>query len=220
MIKNIFIAPSLTKNNFGEITFSTRIDYFKYFEKIKLSCHSTFSLEKKTIKKISKDNDALILCGGGNIFKLEKNKTNFLRDKFEIALVKEFVKKEKPIIAICRGFQLIASMYKNEIIKIKNHVKKRHKVKIIKPDSLIKNNYLSTNSYHEYALIKINKNFRVYGVTNDGSIEIALNKKKKILCLMFHPERQNLSKNEIKKIILNFLYGAYNFSSRSRKKSK
>ena len=40
--------------------------------------------------------------------------------------------------------------------------------------------------------------------TKDGSIEIAEHKKKKILCLMFHPERAMKSQQQILKSIKKF----------------
>ena len=40
--------------------------------------------------------------------------------------------------------------------------------------------------------------------SSDGSIEIAEHKNKKILCLMFHPERSMVSKKIILKYLKNF----------------
>ena len=133
--------------------------------------------------------------------------------------MKEFIKRNKPIIAICRGFQLVASKTKSKIAKINNHVKKNHLVNIIKKNKFIRHNSFHTNSFHDFAIKDLDKSFQINGVTKDGSIEIATNLKKKILCLMFHPERKNISKNKIDEVILRFLYGTNNFSSRSRKKS-
>ena len=148
-----------------------------------------------------------------------KKKINSIRDKFEISLMNEFIKKGKPIIAICRGFQLVVSKNKSKILKVKNHVNKKHLVNIIKKNKFIRHNSYYTNSFHDFAIKNLNKNFQINGVTRDGSIEIATNFKKKILCLMFHPERENISRNKINEIILRFLYGINNFSSWSRKKS-
>jgi len=219
MIKSIFISPSLSKNKFGEIIFSTRVNYFEYFQKLGLYCTSSFVSKRKEIKKIANNSRALILCGGGNIYKIEKKKINFIRDKFEISLMKEFIKKGKPIIAICRGFQLVASKTKSKILKVKNHVKRKHVVNIVKKNKFIRDNSYNTNSFHDFAIKDLDKNFQINGVTRDGSIEIATNFKKKILCLMFHPERENISKSKINEIILRFLYGINNFSSWSRKKN-
>ena len=61
---------------------------------------------------------------------------------------------------------------------------------------------------------KINGNFQTNAITADGSIEIATNLRKKILCLMFHPERKNPSKIKIDKLIKSFLNGSTDISSR------
>ena len=64
---------------------------------------------KNLNQKLLSECDGLILSGSGNINKVEKNKLNLLRDNFELKLFRYFRKKKKPIIAICRGFQLISS---------------------------------------------------------------------------------------------------------------
>ena len=41
-----------------------------------------------------------------------------------------FFKKNKPILLICRGFQLIADLYGIKLQKIKNHVRKFHSLNV------------------------------------------------------------------------------------------
>ena len=43
----------------------------------------------------------------GDIYNINKKKSNLIRDKFEYRLVSYF-KKNKPILMVCRGFQLMA----------------------------------------------------------------------------------------------------------------
>ena len=97
-------------------------NYFEYFQKLGLYCTSSFVSKRKEIKKIANNSGALILCGGGNIYKIEKKKINFIRDKFEISLMKEFIKKGKPIIAICRGFQFITNKLGMKLEKVNDHI--------------------------------------------------------------------------------------------------
>jgi len=74
---------------------------------------------------------------------------------------------------------------------------------IVKKNKHIPYKNLTVNSFHNYSLKNLPKNFLNISSTNDGSIEIATHKSKKILCLMFHPEREMKSKrlifNSIKK---------------------
>jgi gamma-glutamyl-gamma-aminobutyrate hydrolase PuuD len=148
--------------------------------------------------------DCLIISGGGDINNISKNKEDKQRDKFEIKLFNHFLKHNKPIIAICRGFQLIGSLYKNKLVAIKDHVKKSHKISLNK-NIYLRSKNLITNSFHNYAFLKLNKNFKCIGKSKDNSIEIAILKKKKVLCLMFHPERKNINQLLINKLIINFL---------------
>lgn len=213
-MRTIFITPELNNNEFGEIQSSVRENYFKYFENLNFYCNSNFTLKKKIIEEIAKKSHALILSGGGDIYKYNKKKINLLRDIFEKKLLSEFKKRKKPVIAICRGFQLIADLEKSKLVKVTNHVRKNHHVKIIKKNKFVNFNYLNTNSYHNLIVKKINGNFQTNAITADGSIEIATNLRKKILCLMFHPERKNSSKIKIDKLIKSFLNGSTDISSR------
>ena len=89
-------------------------------------------------------------------------------------------------------------------MRIKNHVRKNHKIYLYK-NKYLKLKNLVTNSFHNYGFLKLNKNFKCIGKSKDKSIEIAILKKKKVLCLMFHPERKNTNQSSINKLISNFL---------------
>ena len=153
-------------------------------------------------KNLKKSN-GLILAGGGDLYKYKKNKVNKIRDNYEKKLFRYYYKKNKPILAICRGFQLIADIYGIKLEKINNHVRKFHSLKIGK-SKFIKEKTLKVNSYHNYCIKDLPKSFVKISNTKDGSIEIAEHKSKKILCLMFHPERKMKSKKKIFKSIKNF----------------
>ena len=201
----IFITPIIKKNNYGKLSIENNLDLINYFHKLNFLCTSSYSADKRLLFKICKNNDVLILSGGGNIANIEKTKENKIRDSFEKKLVELFVKQRKPIIAICRGFQLLVNLSKYPIGKISKHVRTIHKIKILKKNNFLNCNNLITNSYHEYGVRKLDKEYEILGITDDGSIELAFNKKKKILCFMFHPERKNKSSLEVKKIIVNFI---------------
>ncbi len=172
-----------------------------FFKKIK-SRYKLYN-PNKTIKSKIKF-DCLIISGGGDIYSISKNKNDLYRDKVELKLIKYYIKNKKPIIVVCRGFQLLGDHFKNKLIKINGHVNTHHTLKI-KKNSLINNKKIITNSYHNYGFLKLNKKFEIIGRSRDKSIEIAILKKKKILCTMFHPERYNKKQKEINNLILNFL---------------
>ena len=132
--------------------------------------------------------DGLILAGGGDIFNYEKTLSNKIRDAYEKKLFNYFFKKNKPILVICRGFQLFTNLYKKKLFKVNNHVRKYHQLNL-KKSRFIKHSKLTVNSYHNYGIKELPKNYINIANTKDESIEIAEHKSKKILCLMFHPER-------------------------------
>ena len=67
-----------------------------------------------------------------------------------------------------------------------------------------KNQILNVNSYHNYKIKNLSNNFINIAQSNDGSTEIAYSKKFKILGLMFHPERKNISQPNINKLVYKF----------------
>ena len=122
-----------------------------------------------------------------------------LRDKFETRLLKYFEKKDYPILAVCRGMQLISSINKSKLFKTKNHVRKNH-------DIILNNNdLLNVNSYHTYLIRKVPAKYKKLALhKKDKSIEAMTHKNKKILCLMFHPERKSKDQKKVNKLIKNF----------------
>ena len=170
----------------------------KGWKKFFKSLNCSYKLFNNNIGSL-KNYHCLIVSGGGDIFKISKNKLDKKRDKVEMKLIKKFIKFQKPIITVCRGFQLIASYTGNKIIKIPNHVRTTNNIKILK-NNYIKFKNLKTNSYHNLGFKKLNHKFKILGKTNDNCIEIALYSKN-VLCLMFHPERKNNDFKKIKTII-------------------
>ena len=173
----------------------------KFFKKINSDC-VLFNPKKKFTS--FKNYDCLIVSGGGDIYNISNNKLDKYRDKIEIKLIKSYLKYKKPIIFVCRGFQLTAKYYKNKLVRMNNHVRVHHSLKI-KKNIYIKYKKMNVNSYHKYGLLKLGKIFNVVAKSKDGSIEIAVIKNKKILCTMFHPERHSKSQDEINELIFNFL---------------
>tara|TARA_Y100000389_G_C17417004_1_gene494358 strand:+ start:1009 stop:1623 length:615 start_codon:yes stop_codon:yes gene_type:complete len=177
------------------------VGWDNYFKKIK----SNYDLYKPKEKKeyVCKF-DCLIISGGGDIYNISKNKHDRYRDKIELNLIKQFLKYDKPIILICRGFQLIAKFFGNDLIKIDKHIRINHKI-MISRNMLTKEKIITSNSFHNYGFLKLDNSFKVIGKTLDKSIEIAKIKKKNILCLMFHPERFNKDQKKIDNLLIEFL---------------
>ena len=112
------------------------------------------------------------------------------------------MRKNIPLLGICRGAQAINIFLKGKIVKIDNHVKKKHDVNLF----LSKEFKIKTNSYHEYGIKKkiLGRNLKILAQTNDQSIELFQHNKKKIMGMMWHPERYNKFREFDLRIIKNF----------------
>ena len=132
----------------------------------------------------------IILSGGEDIGQFK------YRDQIEFKLLNWAVKNKTPIIGICRGMQIIGHWAKVKTIKVKNHVGARH----IIISSINKNYKRKVNSFHNLALSKCPKNFKVNFRSLDGVIESIEWRKKKIFGCMWHPEREKqFDKHDISK---------------------
>tara|TARA_B100000214_G_C23886722_1_gene589836 strand:+ start:97 stop:708 length:612 start_codon:yes stop_codon:yes gene_type:complete len=202
-MKTLVVSPKISIDKHKKINFHIDQDLSNFLNRLKVKIIPVVLKNNKLDLNSVKYADGLILAGGGDISKKQKNKVNQIRDSYEKKLFKYYYNRNKPILAICRGFQLIADIHGIKLEKINNHVRKFHSLKIDR-SKFIKDKILKVNSYHDYCIKDLPKNFIKVSNTKDGSIEIAEHKSKKILCLMFHPERKMKSKKNILKSIKNF----------------
>jgi len=202
-MRNFIVSSKLFFDKYNNLNTSYDMDVLSFLKKLSINIVPNVAHTPNLIQKVKKA-DGLILLGGGDIYKKKKIKENQIRDKFEKKMFKLFYESNKPILAICRGFQLIMDIYKIKLIKMNGHVRQNHNLKIYN-SKFISQKKLKVNSFHEYCIKKIPKNFTIISKASDNTIEIAEHKNKKILCLMFHPERKMGSKKVLMKSINKFL---------------
>lgn len=150
-----------------------------------------------------KNPDGLILCGGDDIspeFYNEENtnckKIDFFRDKYEFELLEKFIFLKKPVLAICRGIQIVnvffgGTLYQN----IENHKNNDgtdlfHQVTA--KERFLKNLYgedFLVNSCHHQAIKDLGKNLCVTAISPDNVIEGIVHKSLSIIGVQWHPER-------------------------------
>jgi putative glutamine amidotransferase len=162
--------------------------------------------------------DGLMLSGGPDVHPFYFNKTEDTarcsiddkRDTLEFELIKIALKRKIPILAICRGEQILnVALGGSLIIDIPSDTKSRiiHKADSGVPVheiSINKNSYLYkisnvektiVNSYHHQAVDKLADDFYVTGTTSDGIIESFEYKDWKnkpfLIAIQWHPERLN-----------------------------
>ena len=129
---------------------------------------------KSFIKNISPK--GVILSGGGDSQKKD------LRYKIENELIKMAIKKNIPIIGICRGAQVLNVFFGGKLTKVKNHVRKNHK--IFGP--IVKKLSVSVNSYHDYGFYKkiLGKNLNLLASSSDSVVKSFCHKKYRILGIL------------------------------------
>ena len=171
---------------------------------------------KEDIKSLVNRFDGFLLTGGQDINPKIYNERKLShcgtisedRDTMEELLLQEILDLDKPILAICRGFQLLNSylggkLYQDINIEKNNgngsihrqekpYNKPVHKVKI-KEDSLlfkvINKKEIDVNSIHHQAIKELSSKVEVAGITEDGIVEsIYLKEKKFVLGVQWHPE--------------------------------
>lgn len=149
---------------------------------------------------------AVILTGGNDLSIFNSSKENVLRDDYETHLIQHCIQFNIPILAICRGAQLLAHYFESEINKIENHVG-NHFVK----DN--ENNIFKVNSFHHYGITKLGKSlkplaFSYFNQNNNNlkTIEAFCHLNLPFYAMMWHIERENgLNNKNIFNSFLNVL---------------
>lgn len=144
------------------------------------------------------DINVLVISGGDNIGETPQ------RDETEIELIKDTISRNIPIIAVCRGFQLIHKQYGGKLTEGNSDFIKKHRAN--KHNIIINNKSLEVNSYHVYKIDEksIDKNFNIFArCVKDDSVEGFVNDD--ILAMMWHPERDEQISKWNKELIVNFI---------------
>lgn len=174
------------------------------------------SEDEQYIKEVLDEVDGVILPGGSDIDPAlydsypEKNLGNISpdRDRWELKILELAMEMKKPILGICRGFQLINIYYggslKVDVCGNSDQSKiphmalmvpkyyKTHQLEIKENTRLAKifaGNKVAVNSYHHQALDEIGKGLTVSAVAPDGYVEAVEDPKYPFLVgVQWHPE--------------------------------
>ena len=158
--------------------------------------------------------DGFLFCGGGDITPLlfgqepmsGIGKTDITLDLFQIRLMKQVLEVEKPVLAICRGMQVLnvacggtiyqdlneadfetinhmqTSLSRKDISHKVTFTAKTHIQRMLGP-------FAYTNSFHHQAIDRVGKDLVVTGTTGDDIVEtIEMPSHSFVVGVQWHPE--------------------------------
>ncbi|WP_018131027.1 gamma-glutamyl-gamma-aminobutyrate hydrolase family protein [Effusibacillus pohliae] len=158
--------------------------------------------------------DGLILSGGEDIDPMLYGSHPDLRcwtivperDRFELALIEEALRQNKPLLAVCRGMQLVNVFFGGSLYldlsdcpgEVLAHQVPRaprwytaHRVNLISPvlQQLYQAEQIETNSYHHQAVKAAGGGLQVAAVAEDGIVEGLVHPDHpQLLAIQWHPE--------------------------------
>lgn len=178
--------------------------------------------------------DGFLFCGGGDItpllFGQEPNygigATDITLDLFQIRLMKEILKAEKPVLAICRGMQIMnvacgGTIYQdlNQLdIETINHMQTSLSRKDISHKVFFKSktrlhrmfgDFAFTNSFHHQAIDRLGLGLIISGTTGDDIIEaIEMPSHPFVVGVQWHPESMIASVPNMKQLFHALIHHA------------
>ena len=161
-----------------------------------------------------RDADALCLCGGGDVLPCLYGQitqsakcVDLERDCRELLLIRKYMCRYKPVIAICRGMQVVNVYLGGTLIQnVSGHSQYRgkdvyHDVTLFGTLKDIYGGSACVNSAHHQAIDRLGEGLTVTAISDDGVIEGV--ESELLFACQFHPERL-FGKTDGKKIFERF----------------
>lgn len=193
-MKEILIT-SKTLNVYDETFYSADSNWHKYFNNYKvLNIPNEVSLLDNYLK-YSKPK-LIVLTGGGNVKSnyLAKDDFDENREQVEERLIDHCIKNDISIIGVCRGMQKILSYLNSEIEFVQNdyEIKSKYELKNLNNQKYSPSGFRTCfNNFSISNSKNIENNWDIINLDSNNNLLSVKNKRNKILCLMWHPERDN-----------------------------
>ena len=192
-------------------------NYVEYYEKFGIILLPIPNVSKNVDKYFKLDIKGIILTGGDDIhpslYRGSAVDGNYSkeRDRTEIKLLKIAVSKNLPVLANCRGAQLMNVFFGGKLVQnIKeknadNHVAVSHNISVIDNNArkFFGKNDFTVNSYHNHGIdsASLSEKLVPFAVSNDGFIEGFYHPRYPMVGILWHPEREGSDKGADKKLI-------------------
>lgn len=119
----------------------------------------------------------IILSGGNGIGDAPE------RDALEAALLGYSIKRNLPVLGVCRGMQVMHHFAGGTLEEVSGHVKTRHRLNF-------KGRDIEVNSFHDQGFLETTEHFEVMARAEDGVVEAMRHKQHDWYGVMWHPERE------------------------------
>jgi putative glutamine amidotransferase len=124
----------------------------------------------------------LVLTGGNDLAAVGGNAPE--RDQTENALVDQAEARGLPVLAVCRGMQLIQHRHGIALSRVEGHVTRRQTI-------AIRGESAEVNSYHCFGARESRPPLDVWAVAADGVVKAIRHASRPITGIMWHPERSS-----------------------------
>ncbi len=160
--------------------------------------------------------DALVLAGGGDVDPstyggrgVEAELSSIARDEFELALIRGALDRDMPILAICRGAQILDVAHGGTLTTIRNdpvtarlhgskltYLDHTHRVTVRTGSMLaeiVGSGAHEVDSYHGQAIARVGAGLEAVATAPDGTVE-ALERRDRsfVVAVQWHPELLSL----------------------------
>lgn len=153
-------------------------------------------------QKILEENqtDGILLTGGNSLVRYGGDAPE--RDKLEFFLLDWAMRKNIPLLGVCRGMQIIQDNFKNNLEKVSNHVGKRHTLEVkhgCRLSDVVKS-LPDVNSYHNFGTREVSGKLVSVATSLDGVVMAVEHNEKQVFGVMWHSEREYPFRDEEKNL--------------------
>lgn len=145
--------------------------------------------------------DGFILTGGNDLGQ------DPVRDSAEKAVLALALERALPVLGVCRGLQFVQSYFGGRIARADPtvHLAARHVVRLAQENRARE---IEVNSFHGFCVREgdLVPDLSPFAVSGDGCVEGARSRDGRIVCLQWHPEREEIV-SETDRRLIRSLFG-------------
>lgn len=105
------------------------------------------------------------------------------RDATETALIRYAIEHRRPLLAVCRGLQMLMHHFGGTLVPVTGHAGTDH------PVAFTDGHTDTVNSYHNWGFRKVPKGFAVWATDAEGGVEAVRHESLPLFGMLWHPER-------------------------------